>query len=102
MDILATARGQGRAIYFGVHFTSPALACRTLQLFALGAERERAPGTISPAAVPPGGSLNILVAEDNHVNQRIAVAMLEKIGHRVTLASDGADAIAQWRMAASI
>ncbi len=38
--------------------------------------------------------LRILVADDNRLNQRVAVAMLEKIGHQVTVAEDGAEAVA--------
>jgi signal transduction histidine kinase/DNA-binding response OmpR family regulator len=38
-------------------------------------------------------SLRILLAEDNIVNQKLAVTMLEKRGHRVTVANDGAEAL---------
>jgi PAS domain S-box-containing protein len=38
-------------------------------------------------------SLNILVAEDNLVNQRLATRMLEKRGHRVTVVGNGQEAI---------
>jgi len=41
----------------------------------------------------PGTSLQILLAEDNAVNQRLAVRLLEKRGHRVTLASNGLEAV---------
>ena len=37
--------------------------------------------------------LHILAAEDNRVNQRVLARMLEKEGHRVTLAEDGEAAI---------
>ncbi|MFO0661232.1 MAG: ATP-binding protein [Polyangiaceae bacterium] len=37
--------------------------------------------------------LRVLVAEDNVVNQRVAMLMLERLGYRPALASDGADAI---------
>jgi signal transduction histidine kinase/CheY-like chemotaxis protein len=37
--------------------------------------------------------LRILVAEDNAVNQRLVVRLLEKRGHRVVLAADGLQAI---------
>jgi two-component system, sensor histidine kinase and response regulator len=43
----------------------------------------------------PGSSLslNILVAEDNRVNQVVATRMLQKLGHAVTLALDGQEAL---------
>jgi CheY-like chemotaxis protein len=37
--------------------------------------------------------LEVLVAEDNRVNQRIVQSMLEKAGHRVTLVANGQLAI---------
>ncbi len=39
-------------------------------------------------------SLRILLAEDNRINQRVATAMLEKHGHKVTIAANGSEAIA--------
>ena len=44
------------------------------------------------AAGPP--SQHILLVEDNIINQRVATAMLTKRGHQVTLAQDGAEAVA--------
>ena len=41
-----------------------------------------------------GNRLHILVAEDNPVNQRLAVRLLEKRGHTTVLAGDGKEAIA--------
>ena len=55
-----------------------------------------------PAAVQTSGllalsaatvSLDILLAEDNPVNQRVAMRILQKAGHRVTLASNGREAL---------
>jgi signal transduction histidine kinase/CheY-like chemotaxis protein len=43
----------------------------------------------------PQPSLKVLLAEDNFVNQKLAVTMLQKRGHRVTVASDGNEALAQ-------
>ncbi len=37
--------------------------------------------------------LNILVAEDNFVNQKLATALLQKAGHRVTIAANGRVAV---------
>jgi two-component system, sensor histidine kinase and response regulator len=40
-----------------------------------------------------GRSLDILLAEDNRVNQKVAIRLLEKRGHRVTLAATGDEAV---------
>ncbi len=41
-------------------------------------------------------SLRILLAEDNLINQRLLSRILEKMGHRVVVASDGVGALALW------
>ena len=41
--------------------------------------------------------LRILLAEDNHVNQRLAVGLLEKYGHHVIVAEDGEQAVKFYR-----
>jgi two-component system, sensor histidine kinase and response regulator len=41
----------------------------------------------------PGKALRVLLAEDNLVNQRLAVRLLEKRGHRVTVAATGLEAL---------
>jgi CheY-like chemotaxis protein len=50
----------------------------------------------SAADVPPldgAKSLRILVAEDNRINQMLVAALLQKLGHRVGLASNGIEAV---------
>jgi signal transduction histidine kinase/DNA-binding response OmpR family regulator len=42
----------------------------------------------------PGSSLHVLLAEDNLVNQRLAVRLLEKRGHHVVVAGNGREALA--------
>ena len=45
------------------------------------------------AARDPAAFLRVLVAEDNPVNQRLAVRLLEKRGHRVVVAVNGREAL---------
>jgi len=50
-----------------------------------------------PAASPSarqGAARSVLLVEDNVVNQRVAVGLLEGRGHRVTVRSNGRDAVA--------
>jgi two-component system, sensor histidine kinase and response regulator len=41
-------------------------------------------------------ALHILLAEDNLINQRVAVSILEKAGHRVKVANNGKQALDLW------
>jgi CheY-like chemotaxis protein len=50
-------------------------------------------------AVPPGDSLAILIAEDNEINALLGRALLARLGHRPTVARDGAAAFEAWREA---
>ena len=43
------------------------------------------------------GALRVLVADDNSVNQRVAMRMLERLGCKVLLADDGRGALQAWR-----
>lgn len=43
-----------------------------------------------------GRNLRVLLAEDNPVNQRVAVKMLERLGCRVDVAADGKEAVDMW------
>jgi PAS domain S-box-containing protein len=63
-------------------------------LNVLGEGRQQlAPSNSSPpaASVPP---LHILLAEDNVVNQKVAASLLQKQGHAVEVARNGAEALA--------
>jgi two-component system, sensor histidine kinase and response regulator len=51
------------------------------------------PQAMMPAQLPDR-RLRILLAEDNHVNQRLAATLLERRGHRVTIATNGHEALA--------
>jgi two-component system, sensor histidine kinase and response regulator len=49
---------------------------------------------------PKRQRLKILLAEDNPVNQKLAIRLLEKAGHGVVLADSGAEAVAAWKQTA--
>jgi signal transduction histidine kinase/CheY-like chemotaxis protein/HPt (histidine-containing phosphotransfer) domain-containing protein len=59
----------------------------------LAAPRGRSPSLIDFEGRPSRGSLSILLAEDNPVNQTLAVRLLEKEGHRLTVAGTGREAL---------
>lgn len=48
---------------------------------------------LSSKKATPSASLRILVAEDNHVNQKLVLALIKKRGHQAELAFDGAEAV---------
>ena len=58
-------------------------------------ERRSGPAEVEDVARAADGiSLRILVAEDNAINQQVAVGLLAKLGHRADVADDGAEAVA--------
>ncbi|MCC6349793.1 MAG: response regulator [Candidatus Eisenbacteria bacterium] len=48
---------------------------------------------IASGSSPKTSPLRVLLAEDNFVNQKLAVTMLQKRGHEVTVANDGLEAL---------
>ncbi len=65
-----------------------------LEVLSKAARSVAAPGRKERVeAEPAGRPLAVLLAEDNLVNQRLAVRILEKRGHRVTVANNGKEAL---------
>jgi len=67
---------------------------------ALSITRAQATGRTVAGRAAPSRPLSILIAEDNVVNQRVATAILERMGHRTTLAADGIQAVQKCSQAA--
>ena len=65
---------------------------------ALGVHAPASAVTLPGTGISPSSqSLKILLAEDNRVNQRVAMTMLGKMGHQIELATNGLEAVEQWR-----
>ena len=83
-----SAEGQGSVFRFAIRF---------------GADTSMAGAGVDPPAqgsaeAPDAAdALCLLVAEDNPVNRRLLVAMLERMGHAVVSAADGVEALAAFK-----
>jgi hypothetical protein len=92
---LKSRPGEGTTITFTAHFN---LAPGCQPALAIGAYTAASEVTPPAAGILDSSiSLRILLAEDNMVNQRVAMTMLSKMGHRITLATNGLEALEQWR-----
>ena len=73
------------------HFT--AIFAPASQNVAAAGGKTAATAAVNGAPHRRPGNLDILLAEDNPVNQRVALRILERHGHRVTVASSGREAL---------
>ena len=95
----------GLALYLSKPVTQRGLRQALLKLLAESGDVEHR--SVSVPAGRPGAPgqcerpLNILLAEDNPVNQRLASRVLENRGHKVSLARNGEEAVAALGPAAS-
>ncbi len=92
-----------RELGVAAHLTKPIKQSELLAtiLATLGAPSLAAaslrPGAPAPAGPAARRPLLVLLAEDNQVNQRLAVRLLEKEGHAVVVACNGREAVAACR-----
>ena len=66
------------------------------QIFVAAPRRVRGPGKSEPQDSPMAELLpaRVLLVDDSPINQKVALRMLERLGYRADLASDGAEAVA--------
>jgi len=90
-----------RALGIAAYLVKPIRHSELLEAIvgALGAPSALASGPRStpgaaPAMVTAARPLRVLLAEDNHVNQRLAVRLLQRRGHQVVVVANGRDAVA--------
>jgi len=86
---LASEVGRGSTFYFSLKL--PLASAQDLA--------QRSNGPTSRVAATDQHPLRLLLAEDNAVNQMLAKRLLENQGHTVTVAHNGAEAVALWQTA---
>ena len=87
-----------RELGIAYHLTKPVDQRELLAAIGRALAREQSPRLSLPTAMLPNDlpsrRLHVLLADDNKVNQRLATSLLERRGHRVTVAANGKQAIA--------
>ena len=73
--------GQGSSFWFELPYKRTTTASRNM------------PEESSATSSPQPSKLNVLIAEDNKVNQKLAVALLKRLGHTTSVAQNGVEAL---------
>jgi CheY-like chemotaxis protein/HPt (histidine-containing phosphotransfer) domain-containing protein len=86
------ARAAGIAAYVTKPVSRPELQMALARVMNLRTELPKLP---QPAASLPQAqrALDVLLVEDNAINQKLAIALLERWGHTITVAENGAIAV---------
>jgi signal transduction histidine kinase/CheY-like chemotaxis protein len=91
-----------KAAGFSGYLIKPVRAASLAARFSAAADFERGGAGAARAAKASEGhrhGLAVLVAEDDEINALLARALLVKLGHRPTIATDGTAAVEAWLMA---
>jgi len=103
--VLLTSLGQRQAMQeahgadLAAYLSKPIKASQlfsTLQSVVMGHRAEPPPPSMPEATMPmplEGLQLRVLVAEDNAVNQRVAVRLLQRLGYRADVAANGLEVL---------
>ncbi len=91
---VASQPGHGSTFHFTARFAAvPDLAAVDGEQPTDTASLRNMVTAVGTATIAPPPILNVLLAEDNAVNQRLVKRLLEKRGHNVSLAATGRDAV---------
>ena len=90
---LSASSQLGQGSVFSLSIKTPWSALSALSAPASGAGTPRAPDPIDPAS--PSDALHVLVAEDHPVNRKVVGLLLQSMGHQVSFAEDGQQALTQ-------
>jgi PAS domain S-box-containing protein len=103
-DEYSRTAAQRRELGLGAHLIKPVKQSELLEIICkllvfhqdiVEKDAEQKSDTTAVAHADSLGRLKILLAEDNQVNQEVAVRMLERMGHTVTVVATGKDALEQ-------
>src|SRR5208337_4589967 len=91
----ARCRELGVAAYLSKSVGQSELFDCIVRVLGISSSAAESTALLTPHTLPEGKrKLHVLLAEDNAVNQKLAARVLEKHGHRVTVTTNGREALA--------
>jgi signal transduction histidine kinase/DNA-binding response OmpR family regulator len=96
-DDMARCRQLGIAAYLIKPIKQSELFDAIGTALGINATEDHRPEVAAAPLPRPARPLRILLAEDSLVNQKLAVALLEKHGHQVVVANNGREVVEAWK-----